>query len=326
MPDLINLFAVLLLLGGLLVWVWIAREIWQHQPVLRFEARRQVPWEGIDLLLILCAFVLFQWQCIAFGLKLAGVQPPEGWADLDSHAKTAVILADLVARLLTVAVGVAILVLRTGATPYDLGINGRRATYDLRCGALAFVASLPLVYGVQALVTHWIPYEHQLIDVVHEQNAVATWIMAVLSAVVAAPLAEEFLFRVLLQGWLEKLELSLVLKMPSAVLRQIDLPSVNETSDATSPDPIPAMVSPSRGLLGLPLGAIPIFISSSLFALTHFREGNESVALRLLAVTPLFVFGVFLGFVYQRTHRLLPSLTVHFLLNAMTMASLFFGA
>ncbi|HEY2760375.1 MAG TPA: CPBP family intramembrane glutamic endopeptidase, partial [Pirellulales bacterium] len=257
-----------------------------------------------------------QWMCISLALKFSGIPTPETWADLDSHAKFMVVLGDLVSRLLTLVVGTAIVVVRTGATANDLGLNHQFVTYDLRCGALAFVASLPLVYGVQALVTHWIPYEHQLIDVVHQSNASATWLAAVVSAVVAAPLTEEFLFRILLQGWLEKLELSLMLRMSPAQSGQLD-----EKTDV-----VPATGHPQPGLLGLPIGTLPILISSSLFALTHFREGPESVPLRLFAVTPLLVFGLFLGFVYQRTHRLLPSLTIHMLLNGLTMASLFAGA
>ena len=326
MAVLLNLFAVALLFAGLAVWFWTITRFQQHLPVLPYEPRRPVPWEAIDLLLILCAFVLLQWQCIFLALKFAGVQPTENWTDLDSHAKTAVILCDLVSRFLTLFIGAAILVVRAGATSIDLGLNPRRTTYDLRCGALAFVASLPLVYAVQALVTHWVPYEHQLIDVVHEQNAVSTWILASLSAVVAAPLVEEFLFRVLLQGWLEKLELSLVLRLPTSVLREGDWSTTNQITggdSSASPGPI---AHPRTGLLGTPLGTVPMIISSLLFALTHFREGPESVPLRLIAVSPLFVFGLFLGFVYHRTHRILPSLTIHCLLNATTMLSLLAGA
>jgi membrane protease YdiL (CAAX protease family) len=325
MQTVLELFVYALLLGGVMICIWAVGRVWHRQSVLRYEPRRQVPWEGIDLLLILCAFVLLQWQCITIGLKLAGVESIEGWADLDAHAKSVVILADLVSRFLIFATGVAILVLRAGATTEDLGFDFRKAGYDFRCGVVAFIASLPLVYGVQAIVTHLIPYEHQLIDVVHEQNTVLTWTTAVVSAVIAAPLAEEFLFRILLQGWLEKLELALVLRLPTSVLRQTELSSGGELVDVNSAEEQTPLAQPQHGLLGLPLGTVPILISSVLFALTHFREGTESVALRLLAVTPLLIFGIFLGFVYQRTHRLLPSLTIHCLLNALTMVSLFVG-
>jgi hypothetical protein len=61
------------------------------------------------------------------------------------------------------------------------------------------------------------------------------------AAVVVAPVAEEFFFRVLLQGWLEKVERTWRRRLP--MLRR-----------------------------WMPLGAMPILISSTVFAGQHFRE------------------------------------------------------
>jgi membrane protease YdiL (CAAX protease family) len=55
-------------------------------------------------------------------------------------------------------------------------------------------------------------------------------------------------------------------------------------------------------------------LSSLLFAMTHWGQG--------LAPIPLFFFAAILGYVYQRTHRLWPSLVAHSLLNAGSMAIL----
>ena len=52
---------------------------------------------------------------------------------------------------------------------------------------------------------------------------------------------------------------------------------------------------------------IPILLSSLLFALAHGGQGAAPFALFLLAL------GV--GYVYQQTHRLLPCLVIHFLVN-----------
>lgn len=325
MSVFLNLVAYMLMVGGILVWIWAANRLFLRQPVLPYEPRRQVPWEGIDVLVILFASVLLQTECIYIGLKLVGVTSWENWDDLDAHAKFVSILADLISRFIIVFLGASILVLRARATRKDLGINPSRTVYDFRCGALAFLASLPLVYGLQAIVLDWIKYKHQIIDVVEKAQSPATYIVTAISAIVAAPLVEEFLFRVLLQGWLEKLELSIAVRLRPAVLAKTNIPPVNQISETMPADSAASREPPKHGLFGFPLGVTPVLISSALFAITHFREGPESAWLRLLAVTPLFVFGVFLGFVYQRTHRLLPSLTIHILLNAMTMASLFLG-
>ena len=62
-----------------------------------------------------------------------------------------------------------------------------------------------------------------------------------------------------------------------------------------------------RGILAW----LPIGVSSAIFALLHFSHGPDWVPLLLLAAG--------MGYLYQRTHRLVPSLTVHGLLNAFSM-------
>ena len=57
---------------------------------------------------------------------------------------------------------------------------------------------------------------------------------------------------------------------------------------------------------------LPICFSSIIFALMHFSHG--------LAWIPLTVLAFGLGYIYQRTHRILPSIVVHFCLNAFSMA------
>jgi hypothetical protein len=55
----------------------------------------------------------------------------------------------------------------------------------------------------------------------------------------------------------------------------------------------------------------PIGITSAIFALLHLSHGPDWI--------PLFFLAAGMGYLYQRTHRLLPSLTVHALLNGLSM-------
>jgi len=59
---------------------------------------------------------------------------------------------------------------------------------------------------------------------------------------------------------------------------------------------------------------LPIGLSALIFALMHFSHG--------LAWIPLTVLALGLGYIYQRTHRILPSITVHFCLNALSTAGI----
>jgi membrane protease YdiL (CAAX protease family) len=61
--------------------------------------------------------------------------------------------------------------------------------------------------------------QHSLVLVLAADPSLLTLALCLVSAVVAAPVAEEFLFRLLLQGWLEKLERLLWRPMP--VLRRL---------------------------------------------------------------------------------------------------------
>ena len=59
---------------------------------------------------------------------------------------------------------------------------------------------------------------------------------------------------------------------------------------------------------------MPILISSVLFALAHFGYGPEPV--------PLFFLALILGYVYQRTHRIIPCIVTHALFNLVTVIAL----
>jgi membrane protease YdiL (CAAX protease family) len=92
--------------------------------------------------------------------------------------------------------------------------------------------------------------EHVVAQLLAEKNA---WLLVLsgIVAVIVAPMVEEFLFRVLLQGWLEAVERRL-----------------------------------RRRVLGLfrllPIGLGPIMLSSLLFAGMHFREETPEMPVRLI--------------------------------------------
>jgi membrane protease YdiL (CAAX protease family) len=59
---------------------------------------------------------------------------------------------------------------------------------------------------------------------------------------------------------------------------------------------------------------MPILISSALFGAAHFGYGPEPL--------PIFLLAIVLGYVYQRTHRIIPCIVAHALFNGLTMATL----
>jgi hypothetical protein len=69
-----------------------------------------------------------------------------------------------------------------------------------------------------------------------------------------------------------------------------------------------------RAVFGLPHGMFPVLASAALFAAAHFGYGPEPI--------PIFLLALVFGYVYQRTHRILPTIVAHGLFNLISMVSM----
>jgi membrane protease YdiL (CAAX protease family) len=170
--------------GTAVVWAWLAGRWRRRLPLLRYEPRRRVPWQGWDVLLVALFYLL---ALDAAGRIVATVLGPERIEPLPQAAAAA---------------------------------------------------------GAE----HPAPV-HPLVQLVRHGNA---WMLlaAGVVAVVVAPIAEEFLFRVLLQGTLAAAERR----------RRRILPALRL----------------------LPAGALPIALSSLVFAAMHIRTGDKKYCLEYL--------------------------------------------
>jgi membrane protease YdiL (CAAX protease family) len=315
-PMIAQLLLALIFAGGLLVWARILSKFRQREPILLRQWQQPVPWEGIDVLFIIAAFVAAQFVCLWFAVRTFGLHWPIDASHRDPQVDLAILSGNLAANIEIFLIGLCILRLRAGATLPEIGLDLRYFSEDVYTGLAAFLAAAPIVYGVQLILVEvvGIKYEHPLIDAVKEAPSALMLTVATVSAVVVAPVVEEFLFRVVLQGWLEKMELRLVNQPPptepaAEPIVYLDHPGIPIYTD------VPPVPADARGLFGLPLGAIPILLSSTLFALVHWGQGAAPI--------PLFVLALVLGYVYQRTHRLIPSMTVHMALNGVSMIMFF---
>lgn len=164
-----------------------------------------------------------------------------------------------------------------------LGFDRDPLLADLQLGGFAFLLIGPPVFGIHALISQWFKSEHPLIETALKTPDASFLTAAAVSAVLVAPLVEEYLFRVLLQGWLETLRLE----------------EPKEAEDEGPPPP--PRVRPYW----------PILVSAGGFAAIHANHGPDPI--------PLFFFAVGLGVLYRRTQRITASLVVHLLLNLVTM-------
>ncbi len=270
-------FAWPLLALLLCVWLagWVAVAL-RPPPLVAYEPRRPVPWNVGELLLM---FLLLVAALAAAGplanFLRGGPLPPPAEGELpalDGYSLGAFSACQLLAAGLLAAW--LVLVRRAGMK--DLGLSLRPAVEDVLRGLSAFVLIAPPVYVVQLVLTQWFPSEHPLLELLKREPTPGNWALAIFTAVVVAPLVEEFFYRVVLQGWLEK--------------------SLSNSEG-----------SPPTGFRGW----LPILISAGLFAAMHLGHGPDPIPLALLAIA--------LGWLYRQTHRLLPSLLVHLMLNATSL-------
>jgi membrane protease YdiL (CAAX protease family) len=228
-----------LMTASLVVWLSVARRLSEGERLVPYEPRLRAPWNFVDLLWLVLAWPIF--ELVALRVAAPGDTIADGGFSMAG-------LAGVTAgHFLWTVAAIFYLEMRTGARAREFGFDTSRLPQDVRLGSLAFLAAAPLVYGVQIVVSQfWTPLEHPLAKLVSEQHGPALVALAALSAIVVAPLSEELLFRVVLQGWLEQ------------VLRRRRRP----------------WRSAQR--------VLPILISSALFAFMH--QGADRVALFVLAL------------------------------------------
>jgi membrane protease YdiL (CAAX protease family) len=185
------------------------------------------------------------------------------------------LVAGMIAQLAAIATSLAIAArtFRHGL-PRGLGLSMRHSLWDTVRGVVGYLTIMPICIGLFLLVG-WLfkrtaADEHPLLVLLGEGGLSVGWqVLIVVSAVVLAPVAEELMFRGLLQSALRR------------------------------------------------AGAGPwlaIACASVVFAGSHFTQPKDMPALAALAVA--------LGYNYERTGRLYPSMLMHAVFNAVSISDL----
>jgi membrane protease YdiL (CAAX protease family) len=319
--QLISLVVIAAITASVAVWTAVIVRLRHGQQILPLEPRRPAPWAFVDLVLVVMAYILLMMLGQVLLRHVSQIEIPEDIRALGDHL-VPLQLVYIASMLATLVFAIALVCLRAGATAADIGLRLDRWRYDLLVGLVGFIALAPPVYALQATLVHFFPTQHPLIDVLREGPGTAVVIVVSLSVAVVAPLSEEFLLRVLLQGWLERVVATAVpLAFRSDGGETSELPAAEPPSlpagEAQSENPYAApqarMSEHDMGDVGL-ARAIPIVTSSLIFALLHIGHGP--------APLPLFFLALGLGYLYQRTHRLWPSVLVHCLLNTSSLLML----
>jgi membrane protease YdiL (CAAX protease family) len=236
---------------------------------------------------------------------------------------------------------------------------------DVKLGAIAAGTLLLPTFAIQMIVTRYYPTHHPIIELLKDQSGPEFFLASGVLAVIVAPIAEEFLFRVWLQSWLEKLVQFFRGREPKSSEVRVTGRSLilgdswgEEQFGRVDPTRIPAEASdlaipsesfdasleanitivegqtesnenpyrsprelegedaldadiPAAAMLVEQRSAMPILGSALLFALAHVGNGPDPI--------PLFLLAIGLGYVYQRTQRVVPCIMIHMACNAISL-------
>ncbi len=337
--GIISLLVGLLILAGLGSGFYFVWRLLRYGQVLPYRPRRRVPWGLWGVLVAMVVTFLSVVSAISLRVNAS--------ADADSPATTAGEFAEGMLRVaaiyLMIAAGlVALLVSLCRARLEDLGLprSLREWGSDTGLGLLLGFALIVPIYILQVLSVGLLGVDasHPILNRIEQGPDMLVIVGALLAAMIVAPIFEEIVFRLLLIGALERWEDETIdwpysepagrwsapsfaigdeaappLGLPSSRDFESPLASTPDVDLALDDDVGPPLVAPGA-VVGLNHGWFPILVSAFLFSLAHLGLGPSPI--------PLFVFGMIVGYAYQRTHRLIPCIVAHLVFNGISIGLL----
>lgn len=199
----ILLILVLIASTAVVIWSTVYKRWRQGLEIIPFEQRALAPWRHIHVI---------AYAAITAGLLLAYWRWQGGKNDAPSLAELA---RYSLVQVVGVVLGVTFLWFVTGARSSDFGFpaSTSQAHSDIRLGALASVALIIPILTIQASLALLDEYltgkvnKSPILESIMNDQTLGNSIWLAWIAVIAAPIVEEMFFRVILQGWLEKVAL-----------------------------------------------------------------------------------------------------------------------
>ena len=187
------------------------------EPLLSPLPENPASWDGFDVASLFVLFIVCQGLCVAVVQHLFPVG--DGATEVFSNANSEIVvtvvgskgsdvlgyhlLANAIAMLVFTCVASLILRAR-GASWKSLGFQDEAPLTGLRLAGLTWVIIVPPLLALAAFLDRFVkPYSHPVVDFLQADRTAWAIGLVIVTAVVAAPIAEEFFFRRILQGWLE---------------------------------------------------------------------------------------------------------------------------
>ena len=320
-------------------WVyWLVRPA--PSRILPPPRCRLVPWQGVQVLAVAFAVMLF-WPTLADGALraspfLSWVYGPEFNNALELKDSVAgarlSIWGAVVSFPLSLATILATVKLADGHL-YQVGLTGRhsaRSAPGVRELPGRDAANPGRQWHHRVAVGAWvaIPSPHPLEKIGEARPPAFDWALIFVSAVVTAPIIEELLFRGLLQSWLASRPAEAPSRSSSALVLSVlaiwerlsrPIADTRELLIVLAPMLFVVVMAPAYvGLRQIRRSAAleGIFGSALLFGVAHSAAWPTPISLVLL--------GLALGLLYRRTQSVLPGMVMHALFNAVSFGELLF--
>lgn len=338
-PQILLVVALIVLPFGFLTNWWASWQAYRGtRNLVPYRERDCVGWGLLDMGL----YVIVLAAIVGLGTKLAthriGLGDPSDLDSLSPSDQSTVMLAFGVSALIAT-----LLCLGWNWSRFERveGFAWGRAGEDIQLGFRWFTMLVIPVLALQFLLNQWFPTHHPLVDMLQSSGDTTLLPVAAFVAVISAPIFEECFFRLFLQGWLEKLQIT-KLRTSAGLATKADRDAVllggsssaalgtipDQPTDANSSASAAVSIDNPYRLTSQPSNAetltgsaaqrkilwTPILFSSVVFSLAHWSHGPDWVPLLFLAIG--------LGYLYQQTGRILPSIVVHFLVNALGIVQL----
>ena len=268
---------------------------------------------------------------------------------------TELLALQAVSSVALLVIAALVLRVRSRSPLRDLGLSFNRWWLQVGVGLVAFLAIQPALMATQAAMTRiWESRQHPLLKMVTDEFSPGVPQLAILLAVIVAPIAEELIFRGVIQSWLVSRAASVLNGKSPSISRGLTLNSPISPSQPGPPAPVPdsseklatpagpyspppeAVDSTSEPQEFTPYVAPSVQVSAQLDkpsssnprphsrAAAVFGVGITSLVFAALhfdqwpAPIALFLLAAAIGYVYERTGSLIAAICMHAAFNGLS--------
>ena len=298
----------------LISWGIAAVVLSQRAALLPRETRRVVPWGPVSVFAVVVLYVVMM-LLVRVGYEVINPSIP-GKPPIPLPLRDTLLLSGI-ASLAMIYLTPLLLKMTSGARLADLGLTTRDFGKNLARGVWFCFLAMPLVYGVSIAASLTVKRDkHPVEQMIEQAKEPSVIVIAALVAVVAAPIAEELLFRGVLLGWFWKI------RLPSRDRDFAINPEVEEDPEILTID------HNSYGAMMEIEPPVTISMPKDPFAGRGRHDLTANIAVSLIFAglhasvwptpVPLFFLSLVLGEIYRRTGSLVGPIVLHMTFNGLS--------